>query len=265
MTEPTRRADRASLPLPGDTENAEPSLSVLVTGSSRGIGRAIALTLAREGYTPIIHCRSRRDEAEAVRDAVLEFGRASRVLQFDVRDRAAAAHTLNQDVEAHGAYYGVVLNAGLTRDGAFPALSGDDWDDVLRTNLDGFYNVLHPVIMPMIRRRAPGRVVCLTSVSGVMGNRGQVNYSASKAGLIGAAKALSLELAKRRITVNCVAPGLIDTDMIDETVPVDQILKAIPAERMGTPEEVAAAVAFFLSPAAAYITRQVLGVNGGLC
>jgi len=200
-----------------------------------------------------------------VRDAANKLGRPARVLQFDVRDRAAAAAALNADMDAHGAYYGVVLNAGLTRDGAFPALTGDDWDDVLRTNLDGFYNVMHPVVMPMIRRRAPGRIVCLTSVSGIIGNRGQVNYSASKAGVIGAAKALSVELAKRHITVNCVAPGLIDTDMIGDDVPVDEILKAVPAARMGTPDEVAAAVAFFLSPAAAYITRQVLGVNGGLC
>ncbi|CAM3563107.1 3-oxoacyl-ACP reductase FabG [Bordetella sputigena] len=254
--------DAAHAPAPApDTQG----LPVLVTGSSRGIGRAIALTLARAGYAPIIHCRSRREEADAVCEAARELGQPARVLQFDVRDRAQAAAALNADMEAHGAYYGVVLNAGLTRDGAFPALSGDDWDDVLRTNLDGFYNVMHPVVMPMIRRRAPGRIVCLTSVSGIVGNRGQVNYSASKAGLIGAAKALAVELAKRRITVNCVAPGLIDTDMIDDNVPVDEILKAVPAARMGTPDEVAAAVAFFLSPAAAYITRQVLGVNGGLC
>jgi 3-oxoacyl-[acyl-carrier protein] reductase len=168
-------------------------------------------------------------------------------------------------VATHGAYYGVVCNAGLTRDAAFPALSGDDWDSVLRTNLDGFYNVLHPLIMPMIRRRAPGRVVCITSVSGIIGNRGQVNYSASKAGVIGAAKALAVELAKRKITVNCVAPGLIETDMLDPEVPVEQILKMIPAERTGTPDEVAAAVEFLLGADAGYITRQVLAVNGGLC
>ncbi len=185
--------------------------------------------------------------------------------QFDISDREACRRVLEHDVETFGAYYGVVCNAGLTRDGAFPALTDEDWDQVLRTNLDGFYNVLQPLSMPMIRRRAPGRIVCITSVSGLIGNRGQVNYSASKAGLIGAAKALAIELGKRRITVNCVAPGLIDTAMLDEHVPVDELLKMIPAGRMGTAEEVAGAVNFLMSPEAAYITRQVLAVNGGLC
>ncbi|MDR6936423.1 3-oxoacyl-ACP reductase FabG [Luteibacter sp. 3190] len=239
--------------------------TVLVTGSSRGIGRAIALNLADAGYDLVLHCRSRREEAEAVQQAIEAKGRAARALQFDISDRAACAQALEADVAAHGAYYGVVCNAGLTRDGAFPGLTSDDWDQVLRTNLDGFYNVLHPLAMPMIRRRAAGRIVCITSVSGLIGNRGQVNYSASKAGVIGAAKALAVELAKRRITVNCVAPGLIDTDMLDPDVPVEQILKAIPMERTGTPEEVAAAVRFLMSPEAGYITRQVLAVNGGLC
>ncbi|MFK0086052.1 3-oxoacyl-ACP reductase FabG [Pseudomonas sp. NPDC090755] len=239
--------------------------TILVTGSSRGIGRAIALRLARAGFDLVLHCRSGRNEADAVADEVRALGQQARVLQFDVADRAACASLLAEDVEANGAYYGVVCNAGLTRDGAFPALSEEDWDQVLRTNLDGFYNVLHPLIMPMIRRRAPGRIVCITSVSGLIGNRGQVNYSASKAGVIGAAKALAIELGKRRITVNCVAPGLIDTAMLDEQVPVDELLKMIPAQRLGTPEEVAGAVNFLMSAEAAYITRQVLAVNGGLC
>lgn len=239
--------------------------TILVTGSSRGIGRAIALRLARSGYDLVLHCRSRRDEAEAVKAEIEALGRSARVLQFDVSDRAACREQLEADVEAYGAYYGVVCNAGLTRDGAFPALTDEDWDSVLRTNLDGFYNVLHPLSMPMIRRRKPGRIVCITSVSGLVGNRGQVNYSASKAGVIGAAKALAIELAKRRITVNCVAPGLIDTEILDERVPVEEILKMIPAQRMGTPEEVAGAVNFLMSEEAGYITRQVLAVNGGLC
>ncbi|TBU80312.1 3-oxoacyl-ACP reductase FabG [Pseudomonas daroniae] len=241
------------------------SETILVTGSSRGIGRAIALRLARAGFDLVLHCRSRRDEAEAVQAQIAALGQSARILQFDVADREACRSALEADVEIHGAYYGVVCNAGLTRDGAFPALSGEDWDVVLRTNLDGFYNVLQPLTMPMVRRRQPGRIVCITSVSGLIGNRGQVNYSASKAGIIGAAKALAIELGKRRITVNCVAPGLIDTEILDEHVPLEEILKMIPAARMGTPEEVAGAVNFLMSEEAAYITRQVIAVNGGLC
>lgn len=239
--------------------------TILVTGSSRGIGRAIALRLAEAGHDIVVHCRSRRDEALAVQAQVQALGRNARVIQFDIADRTASAAALEADIADHGAYYGVVCNAGLTRDGAFPALSGEDWDSVLRTNLDGFYNVLHPLVMPMIRRRAPGRIVCITSVSGIIGNRGQVNYSASKAGVIGAAKALAVELAKRQITVNCVAPGLIDTDMVDGEVPMEAILAMIPMQRVGTPDEVAATVRFLMGPDAGYITRQVIAVNGGLC
>ncbi|PRM08957.1 3-oxoacyl-[acyl-carrier-protein] reductase FabG [Haemophilus influenzae] len=239
--------------------------TILITGSSRGIGKAIALELAQKGFDIVIHCRSRIQEAEEVAQRIKNLGKNARVLQFDVSNREQAKIVLETDVEANGAYYGVVLNAGLTRDNAFPALSEEDWDTVLRTNLDGFYNVLHPVMMPMIRRRKAGRIVCITSVSGIIGNRGQVNYSASKAGLIGAVKALAVELAKRKITVNCVAPGLIDTDIIDENLPLEQILKAIPMERMGLPEEVAHAVSFLMDDKAQYITRQVIGVNGGLC
>jgi 3-oxoacyl-[acyl-carrier protein] reductase len=241
--------------------------SVLVTGSSRGIGKAIALRLARDGYDVVLHCRSQRAEAEAVAQEVRALKRESdcktRVLQFDIGDREAASAALLADVEQHGCYYGVVCNAGVARDNAFPAMSGEEWDLVLQTNLDGFFNVLNPLIMPMVQRRKPGRIVTLASVSGLIGNRGQVNYSAAKAGIIGATKALALELAKRNITVNCVAPGLIETEMIAD-VPMDEVMKMIPARRVGRPEEVAATVSFLLSEDAAYITRQVISVNGGL-
>jgi len=237
--------------------------TVLVTGSSRGIGEAIALRLARDGYDIVVHCRGRREEAARVARSIMDLGSHSRMLQFDIADREAAAASLTADIEQHGCYYGVVCNAGVVRDNSFPAMSGADWDVVLRSNLDGFYNVLNPLIMPMVRRRAPGRIVTIASVSGLIGNRGQVNYSAAKAGIIGATKALALELAKREITVNCVAPGLIETEMIKD-VPVEEVVKRIPTRRIGKPEEVAAAVSFLLLEDASYITRQVIAVDGGL-
>lgn len=237
--------------------------SILITGASKGIGRAIALRVARAGFPVTVHYgQDARGAAETVA-AIEGAGGSARAIGFDVADREEARVALAADVEAHGAYWGVVLNAGIARDNAFPALSGDDWDRVLTTNLDGFFNVMHPLSMPMIRRRDGGRVVTISSVSGIIGNRGQVNYSAAKAGIIGATKALAVELATRSITVNCVAPGIIETAMI-ENAPIAEILKAIPMQRLGQPEEVAGIVAFLLSDEAGYITRQVISVNGGI-
>ena len=238
--------------------------TVLVTGSSRGIGKAIALYLAGQGYSVVLHCLNNLIKVNEVVDQISQMGQRVRVLQFDLANRQECSEKLTQDIEAHGTYYGIVCNAGISADNAFPALTGQDWDSVIHTNLDGFYNVLHPLVMPMVRQRSSGRIITLSSVSGIMGNRGQVNYSAAKAGIIGATKALALELAKRNITVNCVAPGLIDTEMLSE-LPIEEIKKMIPMRRIGEANEIAATVAFLLSKEAGYITRQVISVNGGLC
>lgn len=237
--------------------------TVLVSGASKGIGRAIALKLAADGFTVVVHYHSDQQGAQATLDEIAAQGGCGRLIHFDIGDRELCRERLEADIEQHGAYYGVVCNAGIVRDGAFPALTDNEWDDVIHTNLDGFYNLLKPCIMPMIGLRRGGRIVTLSSVSGIMGNRGQVNYSASKAGLIGATKALALELAKRRITVNCVAPGLIDTGMVSPEVE-SEALKMIPLKRMGQTEEVAGLVSYLMSDIAGYVTRQVISINGGL-
>lgn len=238
--------------------------SILVTGASGGIGRAIAVRLAADGYQLVLHYSQNHEGAEQTAQQVAAAGGTSRALCFDQANRDQARSVLEADMARHGAYYGVVCNAGVTRDAAFPMMSPEDWDRVMDVNLDGFFNVLHPVVMPMVRRRKPGRIVTLSSVSGLMGNRGQVNYSASKAGIIGATKALAVELAKRQITVNCVAPGFIETEMTQD-LPIDRILETIPARRAGKASDVAAVVAFLCSEEAGYVTRQVISVNGGLC
>lgn len=221
---------------------------VLVTGASRGIGKAIAEMLREQGYEVVTH-------------SVTSPGTD---LRFDIADREACRAALEADIAANGSYYGVVLNAGIADDNPFPALEDEQWDRVLRTDLDGFYNVLKPVVMPMVSSRIKGRIIALSSVSGVIGNRGQVNYSAAKAGIIGAVKALAVELAKRSITVNCIAPGVIETDMIKD-IPAEEVKKAIPMRRFGRPEEVASLVSYLMSEQAGYITRQVISINGGLC
>ena len=236
---------------------------VLVTGSSRGIGREIALYLARNGFDIVLHCNKNKEKANEVKEEIISLGRNARVLQFNISNRLECNTVISDDIEKNGIYYGTVLNAGIAKDNVFPVMEDNEWDDVLNTNLGGFYNVLKPIVMPMISNRVKGRIVTMSSVSGLAGNRGQVNYSASKAGIIGATKALALELAKRGITVNCVAPGVIETDMTSE-LPVDDVKKMIPMKRFGKTKEVASLVNYLMGEDSSYITGQIISVNGGL-
>ncbi len=239
------------------------SKRVLVTGATGSIGRATALRLAQDGFQVTLHCRSQVSKAEALCQEIQAFGGQAEVTAFDITDRTLTRQRLESLIETDGPFYGVVCNAGIARDNAFPALTDEDWDLVVRTSLDGFFNVVQPLIMPMLRTRQGGRIVCIASVSGVVGNRGQVNYSAAKAGLIGATKALAVELAGRNVTVNAIAPGLIASEMLD-SVALEHALQVIPMKRVGKPDDVAALVGFLFSDAANYITRQVIGVNGGM-
>ena len=237
--------------------------TVLITGSSRGIGKETALYLAKNGYNIVLHYKNNLDSALSVKKEIDALGQTARILNFDIKERYDTKTKIENDIKEHGVYYGVVLNAGIAKDNVFPVMEDSEWDEVINTNLGGFYNVLKPIIMPMIEKRIKGRIITLSSISGLKGNRGQVNYSASKAGIIGATKALSLELAKRGITVNCVAPGIIETDMIKD-IPPDEIKKLIPMKRTGTPREVASLINYLLSEDASYITGQVISVNGGM-
>lgn len=237
--------------------------TVLITGSSRGIGKETALYLAKNGYNIVLHYKNNLDSALSVKKEIEALGQTARILNFDIKERYDTKTKIENDIKEHGIYYGVVLNAGIAKDNVFPVMEDSEWDEVINTNLGGFYNVLKPIIMPMIEKRIKGRIITLSSISGLKGNRGQVNYSASKAGIIGATKALSLELAKRGITVNCVAPGIIETDMIKD-IPPDEIKKLIPMKRTGTPREVASLINYLLSEDASYITGQVISVNGGM-
>lgn len=237
---------------------------VFVSGSTRGLGKAIAVRLLEEGYSVTIHGRSESDYARDTYDSLQTlFGESVQSLYFDVGNQEAAASVLTADVERYGAYFGIVCNAGCSADVPLAGMSYDQWRHVLRVNLDSFYHIVQPLLLPLIRCRSGGRIVVMSSLSGVAGNRGQVNYSASKAGLIGAAKALSRELASRKITVNCVAPGAIETDMLTDEIR-EQLVSSIPMKRCGRVEEVAHAVQFFFDPLAEFVTGQVLSVNGGV-
>ena len=235
---------------------------VIVTGASRGIGRAIALAVSEAGYHVTAHYFQGKEAAESLEKEILKKGGSIKLIRFDISNREDCREKLEKWQEENGAFWGIICNAGIIADDVFPAMSPDNWDRVLRTNLDGFYNVLFPLIMPLCRKKQ-GRIITISSVSGIMGNRVQVNYSAAKAGIIGATKALAVELASRSITVNCIAPGIIDTEMSRE-VPPDMILPSIPMGRIGKPEEVAGLAVFLLSESASYITRQVISVNGGI-
>lgn len=234
----------------------------LITGASRGIGRAIALRLARDGFDIWANYASGKDAAEALCREIESLGRKATPAGFNVGDGKAVKAALEPLIEQQGVPHAVVCNAGITRDGLLAMMTDEDWQSVIDTNLGGFFHITRTVMREMLRKRT-GRIIAISSLSGEAGNAGQVNYAASKAGLIGASKALAKEVAKRNITVNVVAPGFIETDMVKD-LPKEELAKMVPLQRFGKPEEVAAAVSFLASDEAAYITGAVLSVNGGM-
>jgi 3-oxoacyl-[acyl-carrier protein] reductase len=247
--------------LPADNHETPPSVRrALVTGASRGIGAAIAKRLAADGHEVVINFHHSLDAAITVRDEILATGAKAELARFDVGNRAEASAALAGLLTEGGPISVLVNNAGVIRDGTFSEMTWDDWSTVLRTTLDGFFNVTQPLVAGMVQQRF-GRIINLSSISGVRGNRGQVNYSAAKAGIIGATKALALELGRNKITVNAIAPGLIKTEMIEKIPPA--VITQIPARRLGTPDEVAGLISYLASDAAGYVTGQVLQIDGG--
>ena len=238
---------------------------ILITGSSRGIGAHCASYIAKHNkdIEIVLHCNKNKEMAQEIKTALEQYGTKASILQFDISDRNTVFKILEDDIKNNGAYYAIVLNAGIARDNVFFVMEENEWDDVINTNLGGFYNVLKPAVKAMIEHRIKGRIVTMSSISGLAGNRGQVNYSASKAGIIGAVKALSRETAKRNITVNCVAPGVIESDMTAD-LPMEMIKEMVPMKRKGSVKEVASAINYLLSEDASYITGQVISVNGGM-
>ena len=237
--------------------------SILITGASGSIGIAISKKVISNGYDAVL-CYNRNDSfIEKIKDYSKDYDVNIRFLKIDVSNRDEAKNILLKDIEDNSPYYGVVLSSGITMDNAFPAMTGEEWDNVIDVNLKSFYNIVNPIVMPMIRGRKGGRIIAISSVSGIIGNRGQVNYAASKAGLIGAVKSLAIELGKRNITVNCIAPGVIESEMINDEI-IEHAKNMIALKRIGKPEDVANVVNFLLSDEANYITKQVISVDGGM-
>ena len=234
----------------------------LVTGGSGGIGAAICRRLAADGHHVIVHANRGLERAQALVAEIQAAGGSAEAIAFDICDRQTTAQALEQ-LSASGPIQILVNNAGIHADAVFPGMQGEQWDGVIDVSLNGFYNVTQPLTLPMLRTRW-GRIINITSVAGIAGNRGQVNYAAAKAALHGATKALALELASRKVTVNAVAPGIIDTGMIEGVFDTNAIKQMVPMQRAGKPEEVADLVAFLASEQAAYISGQIISINGAM-